>query len=357
MIEFLSLLQRSGNSLRPRVRSYSRPLRDALTNVRYATEGASILVNRCPKQPASTIEVLFRWIDHHAPSLRTQFYLNAISGLRPHLAQRRVMWNAFNDRRLWVDSDVLEGMQRLEAHCDKREIPVINRSEGLLKIRKSECARWLEDAGVRSPRSQRIEDYHAFLRNQGDLEFPLLIREEMSYGEKRPPYLVRNASELESVPFDELNAPFASEFVETRGADGNYRKYRYVAIGKLGIPFHLPICRYWEARCEHRISNEQNLAEEEKYLSQADPNHELFQRAIQMLGLDYAAIDYSYAKNGEPIVWDVNVTPDWGDIADSPAGVQKACRKITWELLQLLYEKAGMDFPNELTEQQLPLAA
>lgn len=357
MIEFLSLFQRSGISLRPRARSLSRPLRDALTNVRYATEGASILVNRCTKQGASTIELLFRWIDHHAPSLRTQFYLNAISGLRPHLAQRRVMWNAFNESRLCVDSGVLEGMQRLEAQCDKLEIPVINRSAGLLKIRKSECARWLEEAGLRSPRSQRIEDYHAFLRNQGDLEYPLLIREEMSYGEKRPPYLVRNAGELEAVPFDELDTPYASEFVETRGADGHYRKYRYVAVGEKGIPFHLPICRYWEARCPLRISNEQNLAEEDKYLSQADPNHELFQRALQTLGLDYAAIDYSYTKQCKPIVWDVNVTPDWGNIADSPAGVQKACQNVTWELLQLLYEKAGMDFPEELTEQRLPLAA
>lgn len=357
MIEFISLLQRSGISLRPRVRTFSRPLRDALTNVRYATAGAAILVNRCTKQPASTIDALFRWIDDRAPSLRKQFYLNAISGLRPHLDQRRVMWNAFNESRLCHDPVVLEGMQRLEAHCDKLKIPVINRSEGLLRIRKSECHRWLQEAGLCSPRSLRIDNPHQFLRNQGDLEFPMLIRAEINYGNKRPPYLVHSAGELESVPFDELKSPYATEYIETRGVDGYYRKYRYVAVGKLGIPFHLPICRYWEARCKHRVCNQQTLAEEQKYISGRDPNHETFQRAMKTLGLDFATFDYSYSKRGEPIVWEVNVTPDWSDVPGGHSGAQNACRNVTWELLQLLYRTAGMEFPQDLSEQRRPLAA
>lgn len=357
MIEFMSLLHRSGVSLGPRVRTFSRPLRDALTNVRYATEGASILVNRCTKQPASTIEALFRWIDDFAPALRTEIYLNAISGLRPNLSQRRVMLNAFNESRLCADPVVLEGMQRLEAHCDKLRIPVINRSAGLLRIRRSECAEWLAEAGIRSPRSARIEDYHSFLRDQEDLEFPFLIREEMNYGSARAPYLVHNANELEAVPFDELHMPFATEYIETRGVDGYYRKYRYVAIGELGIPLYMPMSRYWESSTKHRIANEKTLAEEAAYLGKPDPNHELFQQAMNSLGLDYAAIDYSYAKNGEPIVWNVNVTPNWEDIAGSSPGVLEAYQKATWELLQLLYNKAGMEFPQDLTEVRRPLAA
>ena len=156
------------------------------------------------------------------------------------------------------------------------------------------------------------------------------------------------------MPFDELNMPFATEYIETRGVDGYYRKYRYVAIGETGIPFHLPVCRYWEACCRNRISSKQNLAEEKRYIDQPDPNHELFQQTLRTLGLDYAAIDYSYMKNGQPIIWEVNATPHWGDIAACSPSVQRAYQKVTWELLQLIYNTAGMDFPED---EQRPLAA
>ncbi len=78
---------------------------------------------------------------------------------------------------------------------------------------------------------------------------------------------------------------------------------------------------------------------------------------MQALGLDYASIDYSYTKQGQPIVWEVNVTPHWGDLSASSPSVQQAFQKITFEVLQLIYKTAGLDLPQEVSEDRRPLAA
>ena len=43
-----------------------------------------------------------------------------------------------------------------------------------------------------------------------------------------------------------------------------------------------------------------------------DPNHEVFQRVRRGLGLDFLAIDYSYDRQGKPVIWEINVLPGLG---------------------------------------------
>jgi glutathione synthase/RimK-type ligase-like ATP-grasp enzyme len=107
----------------------------------------------------------------------------------------------------------------------------------------------------------------------------------------------------------------AIEYLDARGADGQFRKYRVMIVGGRLYPLHLAISRNWKIhyfsadmadRPEHR-------AEEAKFL--ADMPGVLGAKAMAALarvqatlGLDYGGIDFGLSRQGEALVFEANAT-------------------------------------------------
>ena len=105
---------------------------------------------------------------------------------------------------------------------------------------------------------------------------------------------------------------FVTPFIETRGPDGLYRKYRAVFVSGEPYPVHMAIHREWavwyyNAGMEH---HPERRAEEARFL--ADPSDVIGARASaalsaigRTLGLDYVGLDFGVAPDGRLVVFEV----------------------------------------------------
>ena len=185
-------------------------------------------------------------------------------------------------------------------------------------------------AGVVAPRMMRAARaaIDPLRLAAGGWTYPLLLR---SLGHHAGRYFVRVdeparlAASLASVPGDEV---LAIAFVDTRGADGCYRKYRMLFIGGGMYPVHLAIARDWKV---HYFSADMrddagHRAEEARFLD--DPRAALGANVFEtlaligrMLALDYGGIDFGVDASGRVVLFEANATmaiyppepdPCWG---------------------------------------------
>jgi Tfp pilus assembly protein PilF len=120
----------------------------------------------------------------------------------------------------------------------------------------------------------------------------------------------------------------AIEWLDGTGADGLFRKYRAMLIDGKVFPLHLAISRQWKV---HYFSSDMAVsdahrAEELRYL--ADPEAVIGGRAMtalrrigEVLGLDYAGIDFALDPRGVVLVFEANATmrivpPPQGPLGD-----------------------------------------
>lgn len=198
--------------------------------------------------------------------------------------------------------------------------PVLNHPRRVLKTSRAENAHWLAaNPGVRTPRIvsiERAEDpgMSAFLLSRS-FHFPFLIR---STGYHTGEHFLRVAGEAEleaacaALPGDEL---LGIEFIETRSADGFFRKYRMMCIQGALYPAHLAISDTWKVHYQRSLTPTRAAfrAEESRFL--ADPQAVLGGRAVEALeaifttlGLDYAGIDFALDQKGGVICFEANAT-------------------------------------------------
>ena len=116
----------------------------------------------------------------------------------------------------------------------------------------------------------------------------------------------------QALPGEEL---LAIEWLDGRGADGLFRKYRAMLIGGEVFPLHLAIARQWKVHyfSSDMAVSEAHRAEELRYL--ADHEAVIGARAMtalrrigEVLGLDYAGIDFALDGNGRVLVFEANAT-------------------------------------------------
>jgi glutathione synthase/RimK-type ligase-like ATP-grasp enzyme len=196
--------------------------------------------------------------------------------------------------------------------------PIVNHPAAVARTGRVEIMQRLQGVdGLRVPRTERIA--RAAVQSDALLErgftFPLLLRTPAYHAGMhlaRVPWAGALAQVAESLPGREL---LAIEFIDVRGAAGEIRKYRVVAVdGKL-FPVHLAIAREWKVhyfsadaadRADHR-------AEEATFLE--DLPGVLGERAMRVLrtvaatlDLDYCGIDFSLDRDGNVVVFEANAT-------------------------------------------------
>jgi glutathione synthase/RimK-type ligase-like ATP-grasp enzyme len=222
-------------------------------------------------------------------------------------------------------------LERAAAIAAASPAAVINDPAAVLRTGRVETMQRLSGiAGVRAPRTERLAraELTAHALTQRGFTFPLLLR---SPGHHAGDHfaVVTAPADLASVaatlPGREL---LAIEYLDARGADGDVRKYRVVAVDGRLFPVHLAIAPQWKVhyfsaemsdRADHR-------AEEAVFLD--DMAAVVGERGVRALAaicatmeLDYAGVDFGLAADGTILVFEANATmavyppddgPTWG---------------------------------------------
>ena len=198
-------------------------------------------------------------------------------------------------------------------------------------------------------------DAHRVLRQTG-FTFPLLLRVP---GFHMGEFFVKvdSSGQLE-IALQQLSGAcrsdthlLAIEYLDARGADGHFRKYRIMIVdGKL-YPLHLAISPDWKVhyfsadmadRSDHRDEEARFLADMPGVLgSKAMRALEMLQTA---LGLDYGGIDFGVGCDGDILLFEANATmvvqhPDQDQLWDYR---RPAVNSIHAAVHQMLMRRAGV---------------
>lgn len=286
---------------------------------RQATGQKRILVLRQHNVLGDYNDPFLAWARTTHPEAAARFRLQRVPVRRLDLSDVGLVLTWVQDPVRERFPQVYESLKQVEAAAEVRGIPVVNRPDALSNAIKSRTAELLTAAGLRTPRMLRITDAVSFRRDRGGLAYPLLVREDLAHGGTI--HFVASDVDLSRVPIESMRQPIAAEFIDTREADGLYRKYRYVVVGNTGAVRHAILTDHWEARSEARVYTDATRAEELEYLDCLDGSvrdADAFQRAARALDLDVVSFDYGYTREGELIIWEANPSAVFGSNVPPP---------------------------------------
>jgi hypothetical protein len=229
------------------------------------------------------------------------------------LPDHQAVFNAIGDADL-----CRQALDRAVTLMDCTFAPVINAPAAVLSTGRAANARRLgEIPGVVAPRianCSRASLSAESLERRG-FDFPLLLRAPGFHNGRhfvlveRPDAL---GAALDQLPGEELAA---IEFLDARGQDGCFRKYRVMMIAGRLYPLHLAISSNWKIHyvTAGMAENAAHRAEEARFLE--DMPAVLGARAMaalaeiqSVLGLDYAGIDFGLNAQGDVLLFEANAT-------------------------------------------------
>jgi tetratricopeptide (TPR) repeat protein len=287
--------------------------------------------------------------------LVTAEFYDASTPLPPH----QLVVNAIGDAD--VAGAALEGARALLAHTTA---PVINPPAAIQATGRAAVAQRLATIlGVVTARTATVDrdllakpDALASLAKMG-FAFPLLLRSPGFHGGEhflRLETLEDLPAALDALPGREL---LVMQYLDARGADGKFRKYRVMMIdGKL-YPLHCAVSRHWKVHYfsaemedypEHRAEDAAFLDNMPSVLgSRAMAALEAIQAALR---LDYGGIDFGVNADGDLLLFEANAT-----MVILPPGedsrwdyrrpvVERVCRAVH----AMLVARAGQDGRGDL---------
>lgn len=240
----------------------------------------------------------------------------------------------------------LSSCARFERRLRDSGIPVINSLTGC-DLRHTWCLRLWTRSGLPCARYQRLspdEDLR--------LEYPVILRTDgihrgmnMFYAEDREEarrILQRNIAP----PLD-----LGLEFINTKGPDGYYRKWRSHVIGDRVIPRQVQLTKNWKVNLHAAVDSEQALEEDRKFVLEGEPHAGLVALAARVLNSDIIALDYSKREDGSYVFWEGNRNFDlsvggemWAQFLRSTGRSDAECvesvRAIGDSIAELILERA-----------------
>lgn len=239
--------------------------------------------------------------------------------------------------------------------------PVINQPDRIAALSRDQVSAVLATArGVYTPETVRITRHALGQLGEGALaptevlangRFPLIVRPVDSHA-GRGLARIDSAADIRSyLDAQQDDVFYASLFVDYRGSDDLYRKYRVVLIGGKPYLCHLAISDHWMIHYLNAgmDASAAKRAEEARCMATFDSEfavrHAAAFRAIhETTGLDFVGIDCSETADGRLLVFEVD--SDMIVHAIDPVDVfpykQPQMRKVFSALRGMLLEKAGI---------------
>jgi hypothetical protein len=285
----------------------SRPCRDLIANLRHTRDGKrKFLVLRATGERPDFYDDFLNFLAQELPEVRARFRLKLCRSI-VHNWQQYVLCVP------WVQDPVRERapllyrrLLEVERQCARRGVPVANPVERLSNSIKTTAAGLIREAGCRTAKIRPVGPDTLEAR-AAEIGLPFFIREDRRHG--GPSCLLNDEADLASVPWDRFHHPCAVEFIDTKGSDGLYRKYRYISAGDFGAPLNLMIGPHWMVRQASEMREKRHIEEDIDFMSRPDPFAGRLQAARQALGFDFCAFDYSINRDNELIVWEANPYP------------------------------------------------
>jgi len=214
-------------------------------------------------------------------------------------------------------------LQELESVIASWPRPALNLPGRIARLsRDSTCALLQSATGVVMPDTARIS--RTALEQIGreelpvtaalaDGEFPLIVRPVDSHAGKglaKLEHASAIADYLQTMAQDEF---YISRFVDYRGEDSLFRKYRIVLIE--GRPFvcHMAISSHWMIHYLNAgmADSAEKRAEEERFMAGFDQgfalkHQEAFRAIYERMGLDYLGIDCGETTDGSLLIFEVD---------------------------------------------------
>jgi glutathione synthase/RimK-type ligase-like ATP-grasp enzyme len=214
-------------------------------------------------------------------------------------------------------------LEKVEKVVGSWQRPVLNRPEFIkLLSRDNNCAQLKSVTGVEMPITVRVSRQSLVQIGCGALaissilaedDFPVIIRPVDSHAGKGLEKLSDAAAiedYLNSLPNDEF---YVSRFVDYRGLDGQFRKYRIVLIA--GRPFvcHMGISEHWMIHYLNAGMAESAAKrnEEAQFMAEFDTDfavrhREAFRGINERIGLNYVGIDCAETTDGKLLIFEVD---------------------------------------------------
>jgi len=241
----------------------------------------------------------------------------------------------------------LRNCAEFERRARDSGLPVINGLAGC-NFRHTWCLGLWTATGVPCTKYQRLG------RAEGlQLKYPVILRTD---GVHRGLNMflasdleeARRILQLEVTPALDLGL----EFIDTKGADGHYRKWRSHVIGNRVIPRQLQLTTSWKVNLHAALGSEQALEEDREFVAEGEPHAGLVALAAKALRSDIIALDYSKKTDGSYIFWEGNRNFDlsvggqmWSQFRRSTGRSREECvesvRVIGDAIGELILERAG----------------
>lgn len=307
-----------------------------------------ILVLRHRLQDPAFYDQFLHWLIHHYPNAAEYFFIHDLPDPIPDHPRYCLLVPWMQDPvRQWSPT-TYDQVTALTTLFEKRGIRTVNRLESQANIAKSRGAQIIRKVGFRTPETRLIADIEAF-RQSPTLPYPFIVRE--NEGHRGPMVRIKDISDLQEVPWDELKMPVAVEFIDVADPrDGHFRKYRYTVCGNFGVSHHLVVSEHWVTHGDNRLITEATQNEELEYLRHDDPHRQRFFAATAALGQDLVAFDYGYDPEGSPVVWEANPYPSI-KFGVSDTIYRNAARHRTFRCMLAMYlNLANLPLPAGLEE-------
>ena len=214
------------------------------------------------------------------------------------------------------DADLCSAaLDEVDKVLGRSRAPVVNRPQAVrLTGRAQNAGRLGALKDVRAPTIRQVARQDLTSAAAG-MRFPVLIR-SLGFHTGRHFLLVPSLHDLERSAADLPGAELLLlEYLNAKGKDGRWRKYRAMLVGGELFPLHLAVSNTWKVHyfTADMADRPDHRAEEALFLNDMASAigaraHCALERLSKCLELDYGGVDFAVGKDGELLVFEANAT-------------------------------------------------